>query len=96
MDQSAEKHSGLALISRLAAAVLGGYALASAWVVMCGALGTARVETVLGGVQTSWLWYVAAVIWAFSPVAARQVWAVLSGVTVLLLSVAALLTSLRG
>ncbi|WP_120967507.1 hypothetical protein [Comamonas sp. lk] len=96
MDQSAEKHSGLSLISRLAAAVLGGYALASAWVVMCGALGAARVEAVLGGVQSSWLWYVAAVIWAFSPVAPRRVWAVLGGATVVLLSAAALLTAVRG
>lgn len=67
-------HPGLALLSRVLAAVLGGYLLASAWAVFCGLVFPGGVEAVLAGVQLSFTWYVAAVVWAFSPVPLSRVW----------------------
>jgi hypothetical protein len=63
MSQTDASHSGWEW-ARVAAAVLGGYAISSAWVVLCGAMSQSRVEAIVGGMQSSWLWYVAAVIWA--------------------------------
>lgn len=96
MVSSADPSSGWGLVSRLAAAVLGGYALISAWVVLCGAMSSERVQSILGGMQTSWLWYVAVVVWAFSPVPLSRVWAVLLGVLVVMLGAAALLLQWGG
>ncbi|QIL80212.1 hypothetical protein G7047_10100 [Diaphorobacter sp. HDW4A] len=61
-------------VQRLLAAVLGGYLLASAWVVFCGALSTPKAEAVLVGMQFSFAIHVAAAIWAFSPVALSRMW----------------------
>ncbi|XAH21239.1 hypothetical protein AAFF27_14505 [Xylophilus sp. GW821-FHT01B05] len=67
---------GLLLLSRLAAAVLGGYALAAAVAVFAGALlPGGHADAVLAGVQLSFVVHVAAVIWAFSPVRLARVWA---------------------
>jgi hypothetical protein len=67
---------GLLLLSRLAAAVLGGYALAAAVAVFAGAvLPGGRADAVLAGMQLSFVVHVAAVIWAFSPVRPACVWA---------------------
>lgn len=74
----------------MVAAVLGGYGLASAWVVLWGAMRSTRVESILAGMQTSWILYVGAVIWAFSPVALGRVWWGLLLSTALLLGAAAL------
>ena len=61
-------------LQRLVAAVLGGYLLASAWVVLCGALSQPLAESILVGMQFSFAIHVAAVIWAFSPVSLARVW----------------------
>lgn len=85
MNQYLDRHPGTGLVLRITAAVLGGYALSSAWVVLCGAWRITRVEGILAGEQTSWLLYVIAVIWAFSPVALDRVWAALGAVTLAIL-----------
>ena len=59
---------GLLLLSRVAAAVFGGYALAAA------VLPTGRAEAVVGGMQFSFAVHAIAAIWAFSPVALMRVW----------------------
>lgn len=65
----------LLLLGRVAAAVLGGYALAAAVAVYLAALLPAgRAEAVIGGMQASFVVYTAAVIWAFSPVSLLRVW----------------------
>jgi len=87
---------GLRLFSRTAAAVLGGYLLSSAWVVFCGALLPARAEAVLAGVQTSWVVYVAAVVWAFSPGPQARAWGGLLLPAAGLAAAAALLTRWGG
>ena len=96
MSQTDASHSGWGVGARVAAAVLGGYAISSAWVVLCGAMSQARVEAVVGGMQSSWLWYVAAVIWAFSPASPRRIWIVLSILILVMLAGAAALLYLKG
>ena len=96
MSQSDGLRSDWGLGSRLAAAVLGGYAVSCAWVVLCGATSQSRVETILGGMQSSWLWYVAAVIWAFSPASPRRIWGVLGIVMIGMLLGTAALIFLKG
>ena len=73
---------GFSILSRLLAAVLGGYAVASALAVLLAAmlpvlLSLPRGEAVLAGIQWSFAAQVAAAIWAFSPVPLARVWAVL-------------------
>jgi hypothetical protein len=66
---------GLRLLSRVAAAVFGGYALAAAVAFFLAAvLPTGRAEAVIGGMQFSFAVHAVAVIWAFSPVALMRVW----------------------
>lgn len=96
MSQTDASHSGWGMGARVAAAVLGGYAISSAWVVLCGAMSQARVEAIVGGMQSSWLWYVAAVIWAFSPASPRRIWFVLSILILLMLAASIALLYLRG
>ena len=96
MSQTDASHSGWGVGARVAAAVLGGYAISSAWVVLCGAMSQARVEAVVGGMQSSWLWYVAAVIWAFSPASPRRIWIVLSILILVMLAGAVALLYLKG
>ncbi|CAM4089494.1 DUF3649 domain-containing protein [Comamonas aquatilis] len=78
---------GFSLLSRLLAAVLGGYALASALAVLLATvLSAPRAEAVLAGIQWSFAVYVAAVIWAFSPVSLARIWAVLLALVAALLA----------
>ena len=62
MSQTDASHSAWRVGARVAAAVLGGYAISSAWVVLCGAVSQARVAAVVGGLPSRWLWYVTAEI----------------------------------
>ena len=96
MSQTDASYSPWGLGARIAAAMLGGYAISSAWVVLCGAMSQARVEAVVGGMQSSWLWYVAAVIWAFSPASPRRIWIVLSILILVMLAGAVALLYLKG
>lgn len=83
---------GLSVLSRLLAAVLGGYLLASALAVfLAAALPGPRADAVLAGMQWSFALYVLAVVWAFSPLSPGRVWlgllvpaAVLAGAAALL------------
>lgn len=95
MSQSDDLHAGWDLGARLTAAVLGGYAVSSAWVVLCGAMSQSRVETMVGGMQSSWLWYVAVVIGAFSPVSPRRIWGVLLAMILAMLAATAALIFLK-
>lgn len=75
-SSSTSAHPGLLVLSRLAAAVFGGYALAAAVAVFLGVvLPSARVDAVLAGMQSSFVVHTLAVIWAFSPVSPVRVWA---------------------
>lgn len=72
---AAHKSTALPLLSRVLAAILGGYLLASAAAVfLAAALPTGRAEGVLAGMQFSFAVYTGAVIWSFSPVALSRVW----------------------
>lgn len=65
----------LSVLSRLLAAVCGGYLLASALAVfLATTLPGPRAEAVLAGVQWSFAPYALAVIWAFSPIPPGRVW----------------------
>jgi hypothetical protein len=75
MNHLSTAYPGLCLLSRVAAAVLGGYLLASAWSVFAGTVFPGGAEAVLAGVQLGFAVHVAAVIWAFSPVPLGRVWA---------------------
>jgi hypothetical protein len=67
--------ANLLRLGRIAAAVLGGYALAASVAVFLAAvLPAGRAEAVVGGMQWSFAAYAAAVIWAFSPVSLLRVW----------------------
>ena len=55
-----------------------------------------RVETILGGMQSSWLWYVAVVIGAFSPASPRRIWGVLLILILAMLAATAALILLKG
>ena len=68
-------------LSRLFAATVGGYALASAWVLLWGGVGAGGAGAILAGVQTSFVVLALAVIWAFSPVRLLRVWLMLLGLT---------------
>jgi hypothetical protein len=75
MPTSTSAHPGLTKLSRLAAAVFGGYALASAVAVFFGAaLPTARADAVLAGIQLSFVVHTLATIWAFSTMRPACVW----------------------
>lgn len=65
----------MCLLSRVLAAVLGGYLLASAFGVFVGAAFAVGADAVLAGVQLGFVVYVGAVIWAFAPVSPGRVWA---------------------
>jgi len=68
-------HPGLSVLSRLLAAVFGGYALASALAVFLAAvLPAARAEAVLAGMQWSFALHALAAVWAFSPASPGKVW----------------------
>lgn len=85
MNQFFEHRSGLRLASRCLAAIVGGYALSSAWIVLWGAMDRGAAGTVFAAMQTSFVVYLLVVIWAFSPVPLRRVWGGLITATGLLL-----------
>lgn len=67
--------ASLLLLSRVAAAVFGGYALAAAVAIFLAAvLPASRAEGVIAGMQLSFVAYTAAVIWAFSPISLVRAW----------------------
>lgn len=75
MTPSNAAPAGAHLLSRLLAAVLGGYLLASVLAVfLATVLSAPRAESVLAGMQWSFALHVLAVIWAFSPVSHGRVW----------------------
>ncbi|KAA0892594.1 DUF3649 domain-containing protein [Pusillimonas sp. ANT_WB101] len=77
------------LISRLAAAILGGYTLAALLSVAALALPVRSSEAALIGMTASFLVYAAAVIWVFAVRSATRAWGGLLVAAVLLLPVAA-------
>ena len=93
MSQASTRQSGVGWTWRALVAVLGGYALASAWAVLWD---TTRVDGILAGEQTGWLVYVAAMIWAFSPVALARVVGVFAAATLGLLLAAVWLAQRGG
>lgn len=64
----------LPLISRIVAALFGGYALAALTSVATLALPMARSEAVLTGMLASFLVYAGAVIWVFAVRSATRAW----------------------
>jgi hypothetical protein len=65
----------LAIVSRIAAALLGGYALAVvASITLVAVLPGGRADAVLGATQLSFAIHVAAVLWAFSARSAARAW----------------------
>lgn len=63
-----------ALLSRIAAALFGGYTLAALTSVAALALPLGTVEAVLAGMQTSFGVYAGAVVWVFAARSARRAW----------------------
>jgi hypothetical protein len=76
------------LISRIIAAVLGGYALAALSSVAVLALPLSKPQAVLTGMLASFAIYTAAVIWVFAVRSALKAWAGLIIVAVALLPLA--------
>lgn len=64
----------MSLISRIAAAVFGGYGLAALFSVAIIAVPFSRPESVLAGMMASFIVYVVAVIWVFLAPSARRAW----------------------
>ena len=62
------------LISRIVAAVLGGYALAALASVAMLALPVSRAQAVLAGMLMSFAVYTGAVVWVFAVRSARRAW----------------------
>ncbi len=63
------------LVSRIVAALFGGYALAALTSVAMLALPMSKPEAVLAGMLLSFIVYTAAVIWVFAVRSARRAWA---------------------
>ncbi|CAG9171197.1 DUF3649 domain-containing protein [Cupriavidus respiraculi] len=64
-----------ALLSRIVAAVLGGYALAALASLAALALPISRPQAVLTGMLASFAVYAGAVVWVFAVRSARRAWA---------------------
>lgn len=62
------------LLSRIVAAIFGGYALAALSSVAVLALPVDRTQAVIGGVLLSFAVYTGAVIWVFAVRSARRAW----------------------
>lgn len=62
------------LLSRIVAAIFGGYALAALSSVAVLALPVDRTQAVIGGVLLSFAVYAGAVIWVFAVRSARRAW----------------------
>ncbi|MCY1215311.1 hypothetical protein D9M72_271540 [compost metagenome] len=82
------RRSRAALLSRIVAALFGGYALAALTSVAALALPMGTVEAVLAGMQVSFLVYAGAVIWVFAARSARRAWLGLAVVALPLLLMA--------
>lgn len=76
------------LISRIVAALLGGYALAALFSVAVLALPISRPEAVLWGMQLAFLVYAGAVVWVFAVRSATRAWVGLVVATLVLLPLA--------
>jgi hypothetical protein len=76
------------LVSRIAAALFGGYALAGLTSVAALALPMGTVEAVLTGMQASFVVYAVAAIWVFAAKSARRAWLGLAVAAVPLLAAA--------
>ncbi|MFT3777306.1 MAG: DUF3649 domain-containing protein [Ottowia sp.] len=63
------------LVSRIVAAVFGGYALAALTSVAALVLPMARPQAVIAGMLASFVVYTCAVIWVFAARSARRAWA---------------------
>lgn len=89
MKTSSHAHPGLAILSRAAAAIVGGYVLASALAVALAALlPGGRADAVLAGMQWSFVAHALAAVWAFAPVPLVRVWSWLLGLSALCLALA--------
>ena len=64
-----------ALVSRIVAALLGGYALAALSSVAALALPIGKPQAVLAGMQASFVIYACAVVWVFAARSALRAWA---------------------
>ena len=62
------------LLSRIVAAIFGGYALAALSSVAVLALPVDRTQAVIGGIQLSFAVYTGAVVWVFAVRSARRAW----------------------
>lgn len=76
------------LVSRIVAAVFGGYALAALTSVAALALPMSKPQAVLAGMLASFLIYAGAVIWVFAARSARRAWAGLLAAAMPLLAAA--------
>ncbi len=76
------------LVSRLIAAVLGGYLLATLFSVAVLVLPIAKTEAVLWGMQLSFLVYAGVVVWVFMVHSSLRAWAGVLSIALLLLPLA--------
>ncbi|QDQ89223.1 DUF3649 domain-containing protein [Alcaligenaceae bacterium SJ-26] len=76
MGEAAVRHLGriAPLVSRIVAAVLGGYALAALGSIAPLALPVSQPQAVLAGMMLSFLIYAGAVIWVFASRSAWRAW----------------------
>ena len=88
LARGAVRRSRGALVSRIAAALFGGYALAALTSVAALALPMGTVEAVLTGMQASFVVYAVAAIWVFAAKSARRAWLGLAVAAVPLLAAA--------
>ena len=88
LARGAVRRSPGPLVSRIAAALFGGYALAALASVAAPALPMGTVEAVLTGMQASFVVYAVAAIWVFAAKSARRAWLGLAAVAVPLLAAA--------
>ena len=88
LARGAVRRSPGLLVSRIAAALFGGYALAALTSVAALALPMGTVEAVLTGMQASFVVYAVAAIWVFAAKSARRAWLGLAVAAVPLLAAA--------
>jgi hypothetical protein len=88
LTRGAVRRSPGLLVSRIAAALFGGYALAALTSVAALALPMGTVEAVLTGMQASFVVYAVAAIWVFAAKSARRAWLGLAVAAVPLLAAA--------
>ncbi|MDH6590319.1 hypothetical protein M2165_000208 [Variovorax sp. TBS-050B] len=74
LSHAAARRKRAALLSRIVAALFGGYALAALTSAAALALPMDPVEAVLAGMQASFLVYAGAAVWVFAARSARRAW----------------------